>query len=297
MSDAVTQVVEAGIDHWSCAPTSPELQAVVEHGGVVVCPRLAFATSDDERALFDRDLGDARRKSIYVRADRPGVTGTSADASERDALASMIGRYAASCHALISSLFPAYRPEAHATGTSFRPRAIGDLASGRAMSWRKDDTRLHIDAFPSNPTHGDRILRVFTNVHPGTMPRAWRVGERFAPMAARFLPRTRSLPIGASWLMHRLGITKRPRSAYDHLMLQLHDLAKSDPDYQRTSPQRAIDFMPGTTWICFSDQVMHAAMAGRYLLEQTYRLPLSAIAARDASPLATLERLTGRRLV
>ncbi len=198
---------------------------------------------------------------------------------------------------MIDGLFPAYRAAAHATGTSFRPRAIGDTTSGRALSWRKDDTRLHVDAFPSNPTHGARILRVFTNVHPGTMPRGWRIGEPFATMAGRFLPKTRALPPGGAWLMHRLRITKRPRSAYDHLMLQLHDLAKADLDYQRTCPQRAVDFMPGTTWICFSDQVMHAAMSGQFMFEQTYRLPLDAIADVEASPLRTLERLTGHALV
>ena len=96
--------------------------------------------------------------------------------------------------------------------------------------------------------------------------------------------------------MHRLHITQRPRSPYDHLMLQLHDLAKGDLDYQRTCPQRAVDFMPGTTWICFSDQVMHAAMSGQFMFEQTYRLPLSVIADTEASPLRTLERLVGHRL-
>jgi hypothetical protein len=80
-------------------------------------------------------------------------------------------------------------------------------------------------------------------------------------------------------------------------MLQLHDLAKADLAYQRDCPQRAVDFMPGTTWICFSDQVMHAAMSGQFMFEQTYRLPLSVIAEQQASPVRILERLTGRTLV
>jgi hypothetical protein len=264
---------------------------------VVACPALAFAVSDDERALFDPALADAARKSIYIRAGRAAVTGTTADGIARDRLAKMIARYAAASHALIDGLFPRYAAAAHATGTSFRPRAIGDVTSGKALSWRKDDTRLHVDAFPSNPTHGERILRVFCNVHPDGLARAWRVGEPFEAMAARFLLGTKSLPPGGAWLMHRLGITKRPRSAYDHLMLQLHDRAKADLAYQRASPQRDVDFLPGTTWICFSDQVMHAAMSGQFMFEQTYRLPLAAIADVDASPLRTLERLTGRSLV
>ena len=297
MNDDGTNVVTAIIDDWQRQVPAPALQTVVEHGGVVVCPALPFALHDDERALFETLQTDDRRKSIYVRAGRDGVSGSMATDSERTTLSSMIGRYATSAHALIDGLFPDYRAAAHATGTSFRPRAIGDMSSGKALSWRKDDTRLHVDAFPSNPTHGDRILRVFTNVHPSGMPRNWRVGESFASMAAHFLPRTYDLLPGGAWLLHRLRITKRPRSAYDHLMLQLHDLAKGDADYQRSSPQRSVDFMPGTTWICFSDQVMHAAMSGRFMFEQTYRLPLSCIREPEASPLRTLERLTARTLV
>jgi hypothetical protein len=296
MNDA-TDLATADLADWR--PSSPDatLQAVIERGGVVVCPALAFDVSDRERALFDPSLADEKRKSIYIRAGRPGITGTTIAGAAREAVTAMIERYASQSHALIDGLFPRYDARRHATGTSFRPRAIGDTASGKALSWRKDDTRLHVDAFPSNPTHGARILRVFTNVHPTTLPRAWRVGEAFGAMAARFLPRTRALPPGAAWLMHRVGITKQPRSAYDHLMLQLHDFAKADLAYQRDCPQRAIDFMPGTTWICFSDQVMHAAMSGQYLFEQTYRLPLSCIDAIEASPLRTLERLVGRPLV
>ncbi len=296
----IAEVVEletSPITAWHGHADHAGLRSVIERGGVVVCPALAFDVTDPERALFDPSLADPRRKSIYIRAGRPGVTGTTATGEARDVVTAMIERYAAASHALIDGLFPGYEARRHATGTSFRPRAIGDTTSGEALSWRKDDTRLHVDAFPSNPTHGARILRVFTNAHPTTLPRSWRVGEPFAAMAARFLPRTRALPPGGAWLMHRLGITKRPRSAYDHLMLQLHDFAKADLAYQRDCRQRAVDFMPGTTWICFSDQVMHAAMSGQFMFEQTYRLPLACIADVDASPLRVLERLTGRALV
>jgi len=292
----VTEITTSSLDAWHDQQPAPALQSAIERGGVVTCPSLAFAVSDAERALFDASLADDKRKSIYIRPGRDGITGTTATGATRDTVARMIERYADASHALVDGLFPGYRARSHATGTSFRPRAIGDMSSGRALSWRKDDTRLHVDAFPSNPTHGDRILRVFSNVHPTTLARGWRVGETFADMAERFLPRTHGLPPGGAWLMHKLHITKRPRSAYDHLMLQLHDLAKGDLDYQRTCPQRAVDFMPGTTWICFSDQVMHAAMSGQFMFEQTYRLPLSVIADVEASPLRTLERLTGRAL-
>jgi hypothetical protein len=167
---------------------------------------------------------------------------------------------------------------------------------GRNVSWRKDDSRLHLDAFPSRPTHGERILRVFSNVNPA-QDRVWRVGESFEAVARTFLPRIRDPLPGSAAVLAALRITKSPRSAYDHLMLNLHDRAKEDLAYQRDCAQEVVHFAPGATWLCFSDQVMHAAMSGQYLLEQTIHLPVTALYDSAKAPLAILERLTGRTLV
>jgi hypothetical protein len=163
------------------------------------------------------------------------------------------------------------------------------------VSWRKDDSRLHIDAFPSRPNGGERILRVFSNVSP-VEDRVWRVGEPFEAMAKTLLPRiARPLP-GTAALLAAVRATKGRRTEYDHLMLGLHDRAKEDLAYQRDCAQETVRFAPGTTWLCFSDQVMHAAVSGQFMLEQTIHLPLSALQDPTRSPLAILERLTGRAL-
>jgi hypothetical protein len=80
-------------------------------------------------------------------------------------------------------------------------------------------------------------------------------------------------------------------------MLNLHDRAKGDLGYQRDCAQEILRFAPATTWLCFSDQVMHAAVSGQYMLEQTIHLPVTALYDPARSPLAILERLTGRTLV
>jgi len=41
---------------------------------------------------------------------------------------------------------------------------------------------------------------------------------------------------------------------------------------------------------------MHAATSGQFMLEQTTHLPQSALYEPARSPLAVLERITGRRL-
>lgn len=80
-------------------------------------------------------------------------------------------------------------------------------------------------------------------------------------------------------------------------MLQLHDRVKRDVRYQQEAPQVRLAFPPGSTWVVFTDQVLHAAMAGQHLFEQTFHLPVAAQRRPALSPLKTLERLSGRTLV
>jgi 3-deoxy-D-manno-oct-2-ulosonic acid (Kdo) hydroxylase len=116
-------------------------------------------------------------------------------------------------------------------------------------------------------------------------------------MARTLLPRVRPALPGTAVLLSILGVTKGIRSDYDHLMLGLHDRAKADLAYQKNCAQQIVRFAPGTTWLCFSDQVMHAAISGQHMLEQTIHLPVSALYDRGSSPLAILERLSGRVLL
>jgi hypothetical protein len=93
-----------------------------------------------------------------------------------------------------------------------------------------------------------------------------------------------------------LRVTKTRRTPYDALMLQLHDRMKEDAAFQRTCEQEAFDFPAGSTWIAFTDEVSHAAMAGQYQLEQTFVLPVEAMDDESRSPLRILERLKHRSL-
>jgi hypothetical protein len=72
---------------------------------------------------------------------------------------------------------------------------------------------------------------------------------------------------------------------------------KADTEYQVAAPQSRFEFPPGSTWMAFTDQVSHAAMAGQFQLEQTFLLPIDAMLDPQRSPLRILERLVGRRLV
>ena len=280
------------------------VEAVLESGAVLSFPQLPFVLLPAEQKFLDPRWPDGKAKNISVRwgeGPEPGsehgpehgeMRGATGDSEDLLALRAMIVRFTECSEALAIRLFPHYRGHLKRGNTSFRPVDV----AGRATSWRKDDTRLHIDAFPSNPMQGTRLLRVFCNVNPHGQPRQWRVGEPFEAHAKRYLPTiARPLP-GSAWLLAATGITKRRRTEYDHLMLQLHDRAKADAAFQQSSPQARVDFAPGTTWVVFSDQVLHAAMGGQHMMEQTFYLDAAHQQRPEASPRGTLERLMGREL-
>ncbi|MEP7299319.1 MAG: Kdo hydroxylase family protein [Burkholderiales bacterium] len=292
----VTQVLDFPDRSWASDGPTQAVENVVEGGAVLRFPHLRFALMEAELRFLDARWADGKAKNISLRwgdgQTRGEMRGAAGKPAELAALQSMITRYAEQSEVFALRLFPHYRGALKRGNSSFRPVDV----AGRATSWRKDDTRLHVDAFPSNPMHGTRLLRVFCNVNPSGKPRAWRVGEPFEAHAKRYLPAIgRPLP-GSAWLLERSGITKRRRTEYDHVMLQLHDRAKADAAFQRDSPQARVDFAPGTTWVVFSDQVLHAAMGGQHVLEQTFYLDTAQQQRPEASPRGTLERLLGREL-
>jgi hypothetical protein len=279
---------------WTAAPAeamASEAAAALERGDVLFFPRLAFAVELAEASLFTPAiLGSSKNASFDPASGRLG--GTTTTGLDAAVLRALMHRFSDDAATLLGRLLPAYRDRLTRARASFRPAEI----AGRKTTWRKDDTRLHVDSFPATPSGGRRVLRVFSNVNPNGRARSWRIGDDFDAVARRFAPALR-LPLpGTGHLLALLRLTKSPRSAYDALMLQLHDRMKADGDFQTRSPQAAVDFPAGSTWLAFTDQVSHAATSGQYQLEQTFLLPVDAMHEPDRSPLRILERIAGRRL-
>lgn len=283
-----------GIDSWT-GPYSAEIRetacTALEQGKVLVFPNLPFAFEDDEHDLLSPALSNGKSKNIS-RKPTGALSGISADNRQRQLVGKMMGRFATSAERLVAELMPRYAENLERARTSFRPVEI----EGRSSSPLQDDTRLHVDAFPSQPMHGRRILRLFTNVNPGGAPRVWRVGEPFEDMARKLEPRVNEGSRAYAALLATIGITKRRRSAYDNLMLGYHNAAKMDAQYQADVPQSEIRFPSGVTWLCYTDQVMHAVCSGQFALEQTFHLDVEAMAEPALSPLRVLERLRGHSL-
>ena len=268
------------------------VESSLETGHVLVFPELRFVLSETERRFLDTRYADPATKNISLRGAQALMRGAVGTAEDLVELRAMLIRFRDQATALAQRLFPHYTGKLQVANTSYRPISV----EGRETSWRKDDTRLHVDAFPSNPTQGARLLRIFTNVNPGNQPRVWRVGEDFQDFARTFLPRIKRPLPGSGWLLETLHVTKQRRTEFDHLMLGLHDGAKADMAWQGSCPQREVAFAPGTTWVVFSDQVLHAVMSGQFMMEQTFWLAPADQQHPETSPLRVLEQMTGRRL-
>ena len=186
---------------------------------------------------------------------------------------------------------------------SYRPNE----EAGRDLSLHKRNDLLHVDAFPSRPTAGGRILRVFTNINP-TRARSWIVSDPFEELAAAHAHAAglnqvagRSLSAPAllwrrSGSIIRLFTGGSPRTAYDVFMLHFHDWLKENGEFQKNCPKTAIDFPPGSSWLVYTDQVPHAVLTGQFALEQTFIVHLDGMVTPERAPISVLERLSRRRL-
>jgi hypothetical protein len=286
-----SQIIQIAINEWQAVLGSDAWRAALEAGKVLFFPNLGFELLPEERALLRPDIRDPDVRNISLNVDG-SLKGAMGDTATQVALAAMIARFREQAFALIAALLPFYVPALRLAPTSYRPTQV----ETRKQSWRADDRRLHVDAFPSRPNYGERILRVFANINPDGAPRVWRVGESFETVARKFLPQAKPYVGWQAKVLEKLRVTKSLRSEYDHLMLQLHDGMKRDGDYQRHSPQETVPFPAGSVWVCFSDQASHAVMSGQYMLEQTLHLPPGHAYDPSASPLAILTRLMGRPL-
>ena len=290
------RIVELDIATWSPfvdAAQSQWIAGELELGKVIYLPHVGFHPEAGEMRFLDTRWLSGTHKNISYEPERAastgGVRGATGPLQDLGSLGAMIRRFRAGALTLVCALFPAYAEAMRVEPSSFRPGNVEE----RKLSRRKDDTLLHVDAFPSRPNRGERILRVFSNIHPDGLPRLWKIGDLFHETAREFAPGIKPPLPGSAALLQALHVTKSRRSPYDHLMLGLHDRMKANAAYQRRASHLTFGFPAGSTWICYSDQTAHAALAGQFMLEQTLFLPVKAQYFPERAPLRVLERLRG----
>ena len=284
-------------DQWQYQFSEATLASIIqslENGQLLYFPHLAFQLLPSELPLLSTRFSLKKRKNIsynFLTDKLHGIQKISL--REYQALQGLLIRYAEQARQLVENLFPHYQAALLWGRTSYRPVQINQ----RPTSYRKDDKRLHVDAFPASPNQGKRILRVFSNINPQGEDRVWRIGEHFESVVRQFLPHSNKPLPGSSKLFKLFGLTKGLRTLYDHYMLQIHDRMKADEAYQKKARQTELRFPPGSTWVVQTDHVSHAAMSGQYLLEQTFYLPVDAMLDPLRSPLRILEKNLGKNLI
>lgn len=286
---AQNPLLTLGISSWDKVPTKEIQQQAIqalEHGQVVYLDQLPFALDVAETKLLTPALCDGKSKNVSYELRTNQLSGTRCGGETRALLQQFMQRYAVYSTQLIHNLFPEYKKYLKQARTSYRPV---EVAGRTAPSYRKDDTLLHVDAFPASPVQGERILRVFTNINPHGKPRVWRTGEALDKVINKFVPQVSPPFPGSAWLLKLFKITRGKRTKYDHYMLNIHHRMKADQHYQKNCTQYEIHLAPGATWIVYTDQVSHAAMSGQYVLEQTFYLPASAMHFKNTAPVKVLE--------
>ncbi len=292
----MSQITELNFTEWQPTieeSTQEHLTQLLEQGKVLYLPSLAFILNENEKKFLSPEIATPEKKNLSFDIKTKEIRGAAVVESQLPELQQMMQRYATYSYDLVKCLFPHYVPNLQVARTSYRPVEI----KGRLSSYRKDDTRLHVDAYPSTPIGNQRIMRVFSNVNPNNQPRYWRLGAPFNEVSARFIPDIRKPFPGEAKILKAIKVTRGLRTHYDHYMTHIHNKMKKDMAYQNNVSQEAFYFPSGSTWIVFTDQVSHAAMTGQYLFEQSFYLPVDAMLNPQQSPLRVLEKLLGSTLI
>lgn len=281
--------------------------AALESGNVLYFPGEPSGLSEAERKLLlsVRQANGAVHKNIAYRPAEDRISGLEEPGSEQaKAIHRALRNYSQWAIRFTGETLPRYRDAWRLDYASFRPQQ----EEGRDLPWKKRNDLLHVDAFPSRPTRGDLILRVFTNINE-EQSRVWLVGEPFAALAREYagaaglagIARRADSPIerlrrSSIRALRSAGLPLPERSTYDRFMLGFHDFLKANRAYQRDGRKQRIEFPPGATWMVFTDMVPHAVLSGRFALEQTFIIARSSLANPANAPASILEALSATAL-
>lgn len=280
----------------------------LERGGILFFrnPPFDLPREDHEFLIAQRDAQALLHKNVSYRPNQDRLKGFAGEDSARDRLHRIMKGYSSKVTAFFNRFLIPYAGKWRRDYASFRPIE----ESGRKLPLRKRNDLLHVDAFPTRPTRGDRILRVFTNLNPDS-PRVWQTTLEFEALARQYafdcglrhFANGNSAFNASAWkrvahIAARItGIQQLGRSDYDRFMLRFHDYLKENAEFQSASPKTTLEFPPLATWLVFTDGVAHSVLAGRYALEQTFLIPTTALVAPEKSPYRILENLAGAPLI
>jgi len=277
--------------------------AQLEAGDILFFPDTPIDISADDLAflLGHQQVGGAYHKNIAYRPLEDRITGfDSKDSATSERLRGIMRRYSGDVIGFLGGFLGPYGARWKVDYASYRP----EEEQGRDLSLRKRNDLLHTDAFPTRPTHGDRILRFFNNINP-QKTRNWITTETFDALVEQM--RTGKLNGGRVRLPSSMtpSATKRAlttlglgalapslkRSPYDEFMMRFHNCLKENAAFQKNCPKQHWEFPPGSSWMVYTDMVSHAVLSGQFALEQTLIVSREVMVEPKKSPYGVLARL------
>lgn len=276
-----------------------QLSDELERGQIVFFPHcpvplpaqadLDFLTHEVSACLMGKNV------SYYPEARR--LTGMKADRSNVARTLEILEAYSGGVGSLLGRLMPRFMNGARLGTTSFRPIE----EQGRNLSPHASNELVHIDAGAYGATHGDRILRFFTNVNPsedrvwvtkGTFADLYQGHARDAGVAVhagarvdeKWIDRayTRFIRAVCRWMPLAKVLDSSP---YDRTMRKFHNYMKDTPAFQREpAGQMEMRFPPFSSWMVLTDVVSHACKSGQHALVDTFLVPLANCRLRQYAP-------------
>lgn len=280
-----------------CLKPAVNVCDVLETGHVLMLPQPPITLSAANREWLQTIPQNSAYHNIPYkpRVDRICGLGKTSSAT-RARLREILSEFSQAAIEYAAKLLPRYSRSWTVDYASLHPIE----EAGRILPFRKRNDLLHVDAFPSRPTRGGLILRLFVNVN-ASKPRVWLVSGPFETVARRFA-RAAGLELIArrrrtlKGLLQRLGFPLAQRSAYDEFMLAFHDYLKASADFQSACPKQRLEFPSGSAWMAFTDLTPHAVVSGQFALEQTFIVPPIALAEPSRAPISILEKIAGQSL-
>jgi len=276
----------------------------LEEGNILFFEETPFGLPpvDVQFLLGQRQSEAGYHKNIAYRPLSDRLTGYGeSSSSHKERLHAIMQRFSRRAIEFTQQLLSPYAGSLAVDFASFRPQQ----EAGRQIRQRARNDLLHVDSFPTRPSYGNRILRVFTNINP-TEPRVWVTSDTFDHLAERFagsggMPLPGSVASGPKKLLVRLARAARlhslARPPYDDWMLRFHHFLKANQEFQNTCSRTRWEFPPHSAWLVFTDMVSHAVLSGQFALEQTFIVSKNALVLPEKAPVRVLERIAGRPVV
>jgi hypothetical protein len=286
-------------DRYSAGASDQDYRGL-EAGDILYFPASPALVTPEERAFLvtQRQRDTSLYKNISYRPTEDRLKGVDQrDQAQLQRVHEVMRGFSGRAIAFMSTFLSRYSAGWKIDFASFRPIE----EQGRKASLHARNDLVHFDNFPTRPSHGNRLLRIFVNVHP-ERERVWVTSDHFGVLAGEFAGKIgltrrpglletckrKAVKMGA-----RLGLPVIDRPAYDAFMLKFHHTMKEDAAFQQSCRKDRWAFPAGSAWMVFTDSASHACLSGQYMLEQTFIVSRSSLVYPELAPISILEKIAG----